>query len=259
MNEDFLSEKKIGLALGGGAALGGAHLGVLRALKEHGIEAEFITGTSVGALVAAMYAFGVPLEKMEALARKLNWLDIAGLSPSRYALLTNKKMTKLLEDEIGKVTFEEAPLPLAMLATDISNGQKVVLQSGSIQEATMASTCIPGVFNPVTIEGRMLVDGGIVENVPVSPLRPMGAQTIIAVDLQSGTTHAQPDHIVDVMMNSFYFLLNSLSSLQNQEADVVIKPDLSDFSMARMNKMDDLMEAGYQEAQKVLTKLKARK
>lgn len=167
--------KKIGLALGGGAVLGAAHIGVLKALEELEIEIGWITGTSIGSLVASLYAFGVDCNKVQDLAIDLSWSDIAGFSLSKFGLLSNKNIQKFLQKHIGDATFDQANIPLAVIATNITTGQKVVLNKGKVAYAVMASCCIPGIFKPVTINDILLVDGGIVENVPVSPLKDLGA------------------------------------------------------------------------------------
>lgn len=158
--------KKIGLALGGGAVLGAAHVGVLRALDEQNIKINYITGTSIGALVAALFAFGKTWKEIELIALELKWLDITSITLSKYALLTNEKLGELLIKHIGNRNIEDSEIPLAFITTDISNGEKIVLNKGPVTTAVMASTCIPGIFKPIEIDGKMLVDGGIAENVP---------------------------------------------------------------------------------------------
>ena len=179
----FRRKKKIGLALGGGAVLGAAHIGVLKAIEEFNIPISYIAGTSIGAIISAFYAFGKNWEEMAILLKGLNWLDISRISLSQFGLLSNKKLGKLITDNLGDVTFDEACIPLAMIATDITSGEKVVLKSGNVAAAVMASSCIPGIFIPVEIDNRLLVDGELVENVPVTPLKEMGANFIISVDL----------------------------------------------------------------------------
>ncbi len=244
--------KKVGLALGGGAVLGAAHIGVLKALEEKGIGADLVSGTSVGSFIGALYAFGMNWEKIDAVAGDLKWLDVSRISISQYGLLSNSKLGDLIEEFLGDVTFEDSPIPLAVVATDISNGEEVVLGKGSVAQAVMASSCIPGIFVPVEIEGRLLVDGGVVENVPIAPLQSMGAEFIIAVDLNSGRKVERPHNIVDVLLRSFHFLRKSATRLQTEEADILILPDLTDFNMYDMDQAGDLFKAGYEEASRML-------
>ncbi len=245
-------KKKIGLALGGGAVLGAAHVGVLRALDEMNIHISYIAGTSIGAFVAAFFAFHKDWKAIQDIASELKWMDISGLSLSRYALLSNEKMGKLITNHLGEKKIEQAEIPLAMVATDISSGDKVVLKKGWVAEATMASTCIPGIFNPVEIENRLLVDGGIVENVPILTVKEMGANYVIGVDLNAKHSYEKPDTILDVLLNSFHFMMMTSAGLQTEDADLLITPDLSSFNRSDTGQIDDLMEQGYQDAKKAL-------
>ena len=247
--------KKIGLALGGGAALGAAHIGVLRALEEFDISISYVAGTSIGAFVAAFFAFNVHWKKISEIALKLNWLDISAISLSKMALLSNEKLGNLITEHIGDVSFDQSKIPVAMISTNISNGEKVILKQGNVARAVMASTCIPGIFIPVEIEDKLLVDGGIVENVPITPLKEMGADFIIAVDLNAEYSHKKPGNIVEVLLNTFDFTLMNATKLQTEEADFLIKPDLSSFSIVDAKQTADLIEKGYQEAKKELKKI----
>jgi NTE family protein len=246
--------KKIGLALGGGAVLGAAHVGVLRALDEMKIPISYIAGTSIGAFVAAFFAFQKDWKAIQEIASELKWMDISGISLSRYALLSNEKMGKLITEHLGRKKMEEAGIPLAMVATDISSGEKVILKKGWLAEATMASTCIPGIFNPVEMNDRLLVDGGIVENVPIHTVKEMGAHYVIGVDLNAKHSYEKPDNILDVLLNSFHFVMMTAASFQTESADLLITPDLSVFNRSDTAQIDDLMEQGYEDAIKALKK-----
>lgn len=250
----FRKTKKIGLALGGGAALGAAHIGVLKAIDEFNIPIHYVAGTSIGAFVGAFYAFGKTWQEIENFARDIDWFDVSRVSLSRYGLLSNKKMKSLIHDVLGDVTFEDALLPLAMVAVDISTGEKVVLKSGDIADSVMASTCIPGVFIPVKISDRLLVDGGITENVPVQTIKEMGAEKIIGVDLIARQTYRQPGNIIAVLVNSIHISIENFARLQTKDADILIAPDLSAFNLIETNQVDGLIEAGYAEARKMLAR-----
>jgi len=251
-----IKNKKVGLALGGGAVLGAAHIGALKAIDELDIPIHCISGTSIGAFISAFYAFGKSWEEIEEVTKDLNWLDLTGLTVPKLGLLSNKKLGDVIKKVIGDANLEQAEIPVAMVATDITSGEKVVFTKGDVETAVMASTCIPGIFIPVEIDGRLLVDGGIVENVPVSPLREMGADYIIAIDLIAEHSHKKPENIIEVLLRSFDFTLKSTTQLQTKKADVLIKPDLSQFNMVDMNQADELIKIGYSEAKKVLKKIK---
>jgi NTE family protein len=246
--------KKIGLALGGGAVLGAAHIGVLKAIEELGIEISCVSGTSIGAFVAAFYANGMGWEEIEKIANDLKWLDLSGISLSGLGLLSNDKMGKLIDKHLGKINLEDSKIPVAMIATDIASGEKVVLNKGDIADAVMASTCIPGIFTPIDINGRMLVDGGIVENVPVTPLKDLGADFIIAVDLNANHSTKKPENMVEILLRTFDFLIQSTTALQAVKAHIRIEPDLSEYNLVEIKQAPELIEEGYNEAKKTLKK-----
>lgn len=241
--------KKIGLALGGGAVLGAAHIGVLKALDERDISVSFVAGTSIGAFVAAFHAFGKSWNEIQDIALELDWLEISAMTLSRFGLLSNEKITNLISEHIGNKNIEDADIPLAMVATDITNGEKVVLNKGSVTDAVMASTCIPGIFVPVEMGDRLLVDGGIVENVPVSVVNDMGADFIIGVDLNANYKHKRPENIIEVLLNTFDFTFMTATKLQTTDADLMIKPDLTKFNLVDTDQVEALIEAGYSAVQ----------
>jgi NTE family protein len=245
-------KSRLGLALGGGAVLGAAHIGVIRALEEKGLSPKYIAGTSVGSLVGALYAFGKSWRDILEFTENLNWFDVSGVTLSRLGLLSNKKLSKLLHEAIGDVDFADAPVPLAVIATDISTGEKVVLREGSVCSAVMASSCIPGVFEPVEVDGRLLVDGGIVENVPVRTLLDLGAEYTIGVDLLARHSSKKPENIVELLIQSLNFSLMALAKLQTEETDLLLTPDLGRFNLVSTGHFEDLVEAGYREAMRKL-------
>ena len=245
--------RKPGLALGGGAALGAAHVGVLKALEELEIKPEFISGTSIGAFVAAHYAFGTPVKKIEEIALDLNWLDVGRFKLSKLGLLSNERLGKKVLEQIGKVSIEESNIPLAMIATDISRGEKFVLKEGPLYKAVMASTCLPGIFVPVDWDDMMLVDGVLCENVPVSPLRGMGAKDIIGVDLTTNRDYKRPEDIVDVLSNTFDIGLNNMIKEQMEDKKTTwIQPKLTAYNKADTRQTKRLIEEGYNATMAVL-------
>lgn len=250
------NNKKIGLALGGGAVLGAAHVGVLKAIKEFELEIDYISGTSIGAFVAAFYAFGKNWQEIEEIASELTWLDITKISLSRFGLLSNEKLGELIIEHIGDKNIEDANIPLAIIATNAANGEKIILDKGDIANSVMASTCIPGLFKPVEMGDLMLLDGGIVENVPIKTVKEMGAEFVIGVDLNAYQTYGNPENIIDVVLNSFNFIMKQSDKLQTKDADLLIQPDLSAFNRSDTNQVDDLIKKGYEDAKKILEKLK---
>ena len=253
LSKFFQSKKSMGLALGGGAALGAAHVGVLKAFAEKGIKPDMISGTSIGAFVAAHVAFGKPVDEIEKIALDLDWLDVTAFKISKMGLLTNKRLGKQILDHLGMVTIEEAQIPLCMIATDITNGEKVVLNEGPLHKAVMASSCLPGIFAPVEWDNRLLVDGFLCENVPVSPLSEMGAKNIIAVDLTTNRDFKRPDDIIDVLNNTFDIALNNMIKTQVTDKNIKwIQPKLSAYNKADTRQTKKLISEGYDAAIKVL-------
>lgn len=248
-------KKNVGLALGGGVVLGAAHIGVLKAIDEFNIKISHIAGTSIGALIAALYAFGKSWENIKSIALELGWFDISGLSLSKYGLLSNKNVGKIITDTLGDVKFEDSNIPLAAIATDISTGNKVVLTKGRVADGVMASTCIPGVFLPVEINGELLVDGGIIENIPTATVAKMGAKVIVGVDLNSKNSHKKPENIVEILINAFDYTLMNASRLQTKDADFLITPDLSSFNLIDIDQVPDLIEKGYEDTKALFAEI----
>jgi NTE family protein len=181
-----MSGPRIGLALGGGGARGWAHIGVLRALEQAGIKADIVCGTSVGALVGALHLAG-RLDALEQWARALNRLRIAGYLDFRVGggMISGNRLTAALREHLGDLTIQQLPVPFACVATDLLTGHEVWLREGNLVEMLRASFSLPGLFSPVEVEGRWLVDGALVNPLPVSVCRAMGAHVVIAVNLNA--------------------------------------------------------------------------
>ncbi|HWR01488.1 MAG TPA: patatin-like phospholipase family protein [Chlorobaculum sp.] len=237
-----------GLAFGGGVVLGAAHIGVLKAMHEVGFRADCVSGTSIGSFVAALHAFGKTWEEIERVVLNLDWSDLSGLTISGYGLLSIRKYGDLVKYMLGSCRIEDAPVPLAIVATDICTGRKVVMRSGDVAQAVMASSSIPGIFKPVEQDGMLLVDGVLTENVPVSPLAVMGAKRIVCIDLLGSHTFSRPEHMATLLLNAFYTAMQAISKIQIADADLVISPDLSGFSLVDMSAVPAIIETGYRES-----------
>ncbi len=245
-----------GLALGGGAILGAAHIGVLRALEEHQIKPDLISGTSIGALIAALYAFGVSVDDIEEMALTLNWSNITSLKLSKLSLFSNKKLGEIISTTLGEVNIEDAITPLAIVACNIATGERVILTSGPLAPAVMASSCLPGIFSPVEINGQLLVDGGIAENVPVSALRDLGANNLIAVDLSAKAKYNQPNDVFDVISNAISIAIDNNTKSRTRPADIIITPDLTSKSRTNTNpnEIKHMIDIGYKQTMEQLNK-----
>jgi NTE family protein len=221
-------------------------------LDEAGIKVTHLAGTSIGAVVAAFYAFGLTPREIENVAGSITWADLTRPTPSRLGLLSQEGLRKVLQSRIGSVRLEDAPIPLAMVATDISSGEKVVMTEGDLAVAASASACFPGIFVPVEREGRLLVDGGLVEHLPVSPLQAWGVDRILGVDVFLGMTFRRPTKFLNLMKNAVDIVLVQGSRRVIADVDLLITPDLEGFSSTELKDVPGLVQAGHRAAQEAL-------
>jgi len=235
----------IGVALGGGFARGMAHIGVLKVLEEEGIPIRLVTGTSVGALIGAAYCSGLSLEDLEKVAHSCRFTTFARWTVSRYGFASNDRMVAFLTRTLKVKTFEELRIPLGVTATDFNTGEGVVFHSGSIIDPVRASCAYPGMFLPVEIRGRYLVDGMLSHPVPTRPLRDMGAERVLAVHLRgTWAKGGAPRHLFDVIGQSFAIAQDAMSSLWKDAADIVVEPDVAGFAYDDFKRAGDLIRSG---------------
>jgi len=241
---------RIGLALSGGAARGIAQVGVLRALAEHNIPIDCIAGTSAGALVGGTLASGMSLSEIESIGRSMRWRDIGRMTMSRMGVQSNERLEQYLRERLPVTRFEDLPIPFAAVATDLQSGKGVILKGeGDVPFAIRASCAIPGWYIPVTDEnGRQLVDGGLVANIPSDVARSMGADIVIAVDVNAeGAAFLGPSlSIISVVLQSMMLVQRTASLYQLAAADVVIKPRVGHIRWDEMRRGEELIAAGYE-------------
>jgi NTE family protein len=235
----------IGLALGGGFARGMAHIGVLKVLEEEGIPVRLIAGTSVGALIGAAYCSGVSLQELEDISRSVRFTTFARWTVSRYGFASNDRMVAFLARTLKVKTFEELRIPLGVTATDFNSGEAVVFHSGSIVDPVRASCAYPGMFLPVNIRGRWLVDGMLSHPVPSRPVREMGAERVLAVHLKGQwSKNGAPRHLFDVIGQSFAIAQDQMSHLWRGAADLVVEPDVAGFAYDDFKRAGELIRSG---------------
>ena len=235
----------IGLALGGGFARGIAHIGVLKVLEEENIPVRVVTGTSVGALIGAAYCSGLSIAELEDVAHKVRFTSFARWTLSRYGFASNDRMVSFLTRTLKAKTFEELRIPLGVTATDFNNGEGVVFHSGSIIDPVRASCAYPGMFLPVEIRGRYLVDGMLSHPVPTRPLREMGADRVLAVHLKGTWSNGGPPrHLFDVIGQSFAIAQDAMACLWREAADLVIEPNVAGFGYDDFQRADALIRVG---------------
>jgi NTE family protein len=235
----------IGVALGGGFARGMAHIGVLKVLEEEGIPIRCIAGTSVGALIGAVYCSGISIEELEKVAHSCRFTTFARWTVSRYGFASNDRMVTFLRRTLKVTNFEQLRIPLGVTATDFNSGEGVVFHSGSIVDPVRASCAYPGMFLPVEIRGRYLIDGMLSHPVPTQPLLEMGAERVLAVHLRgTWTKEGAPRHLFDVIGQSFAIAQDQMSHLWRSAADVLVEPDVSGFAYDDFKRAGDLVRAG---------------
>ena len=235
----------IGLALGGGFARGIVHVGVLKALEVENIPISFVAGTSVGALIGAAYCSGVTPAELEEIAARVRFRDLARWTLSRYGFATNQRMINFLNNILKVKTFEELRTPLAITATDFASGEGVVFRSGPLADPVRASCAYPGVFLPVMVNGRLLVDGMLAHSLPTRPVRDMGADRVIAVSLRSRWSEAGgPKHIFDVIGQCFSIAQDMNCVQAKQCADFVIEPDVTGYRYDDFERSSELVALG---------------
>jgi NTE family protein len=247
----------IGVALGGGFARGIAHIGVLKVLEEEGIPVRVVAGTSVGALIGACYCSGLSLAEMQEVAHRTRFTTFARWTVSRYGFASNDRMVAFLNRTLKVKTFEELRIPLGVTATDFNTGEGVVFHSGSIVDPVRASCAYPGMFLPVEIRGRYLVDGMLSHPVPTRPVREMGADRVLAVHLKGTWSNGgAPRHLFDVIGQSFAIAQDAMSSLWRQSADLVVEPDVAGFAYDDFKRTDDLIRSGEVAMRKALPEVR---
>lgn len=247
----------IGVALGGGFARGIAHVGVLKVLEEEGIPVRVVTGTSVGALIGAAYCSGATIAELEEVARSVRFTSFARWTLSRCGFASNDRMVTFLTRILKVRTFEELRIPLGVTATDFNTGEGVVFHSGSIVDPVRASCAYPGMFLPVEIQGRYLIDGMLSHPVPTRPLREMGADRVLAVHLKGKwATGEAPRHLMEVIGQSFAIAQDAMSSLWREAADVVIEPDVAGFSYDDFKRAHELIHVGEVAMRKALPEVR---
>jgi NTE family protein len=264
--------KKVGLALSGGAARGLAHVGVLSVLQQESIPIDMIAGTSAGAVMGAIFAWNQDTDRMIEQALDTNWKKFGTMvDPSfpKTGLIKGRKVKKLISTFIpDNVKFRDLQIPVACVATDIDTGEEIVINKGIVLDALRATVSIPGIFTVVKREGRYLVDGGLTTPVPVNVVRNMGADFIIAVNVnpdvtgRMGKTSRQrieakkEPNIFQVMMQSIYITTHSLALNNMADSDIVIEPDLANIGASEFQRAPELVELGTQAAREAIPEIK---
>ena len=260
---------KLGLALGSGDALGLAHIGAIQVFEEHRLAPDVVAGTSIGAIIGAAYVFGV-LDRFEEAARTVGWREIMRLADIRLGksgFLSGEKIVDAVRDYFGEATFADAGCPFAVIASDLVRNEEVTLKTWSVVDALRASISMPGVFAPVKRDGRVLIDGGIKNPVPVSTCRALGADTVIAVDVtgdyagQAKAAGMVPGQafeggLYEVATMSVAMIMKQIAQANYalHPADVTIVPKIGHVKPYKFGEADELIKAGREAALSMLIK-----
>lgn len=249
---------RIGLALGGGAARGFAHVGVIQVLEEAGIKPALVAGTSAGSMVAALYASGKSGLQLQQLAQSMDEATFADWSLPIFnrGLLRGDALAKYVHSQVAGRRIEDLPLPLGITATDLHSGQGVLFQRGDTATAVRASSAVPAVFQPVRIGNRDYVDGGLVSPVPVRHARQMGAELVIAVDISNTPDSNPANDTLQILLQTFNIMGRSINSWELRDADVVVRPALQGVASADFNARNRSIQAGRLAMQQQLPQLR---
>ena len=254
---------KVIVVLGGGGARGFAHVGVLKALREAQVPIDMVVGTSMGVLVGSLYCSGIKLEDIENIAEDIRWTDISNLGLTSLLtmvtsekLLSTEKMEKYINKLIGNKYFFQLNTPFACVATDIKTGEKIIFKEGPVAPAARASANIPGLFAPVEYRQRFLVDGGLVENIPVSVAKLFDPDIIITIAVSADITKNSYTNVFSTLFQTIYIQGQQSDRNNLAMSDIVIAPKVSDISAIELNKAVECIDAGFLAGKNSLNKIK---
>jgi NTE family protein len=249
---------KIGLALSGGAARGFAHLGVVKVLQQNNIPIDFIAGTSAGSLVGGGIAAGLTVEEMLKFSETLSWFRIGKLSLSMFGLQNNEPLAEFVRKHYPIQNIEDLKIPFAAVAADLDSGEKVVFEQGELAFAIRASCNIPVIYTPIQFGEQRLVDGGIAEIVPCETVRKMGADIVIAVDVNAAIPRVieKPNNALSVMLQTAFLAVRGLTKPNLLHADLVIQPNLHEYRVDQIGKAKEMMKLGEEAAIEMLDEIK---
>lgn len=250
---------KLGLALGGGAARGFAHVGVIQILEEAGIRPALVVGTSAGSLVAALYASGKTGAQLQQLAEIMEEASFADWTLPVFSrgMLRGEAFARYVSAQVNGRAIETMPLALGIVATDLNTGQGVLFQRGDTALAVRASSAVPALFQPVRISGREYVDGGLVSPIPVRYARQMGAEIVLAVDISSPPEGNAASDTLQVLLQTFSIMSKSINALELRDADLVVRPSLVGVGSADFGARSRAIQAGRRAMLQLLPQLKA--
>jgi NTE family protein len=252
---------KVALVLGGGAARGFAHVGVIRVLEQERIPIDLVVGTSVGSLIGALYASERNAFELEWAAFQLKQEDLFDYGMLSavlgMGLARGERLEAFVKGKVKQQAIEELPLPFAAVATDLNWGTRVVLDHGPVGRAVRASSAIPGVFEPVLLDGKLLVDGGVVDNIPIEVARAKGADLVVAVDISEDVGNVNIKNLVDVILQSTNIMFAVNVAHRRAGADVLVQPKVGGIGMLDFARRKEAMDAGIAAAREAAPRIRA--
>jgi NTE family protein len=249
---------KIALALGGGAARGFAHIGVIKALEAQGIVPDIVVGTSAGSVVGALYAAGMNGFDLQKLALGMEEDMVSDWTLPDRGVLKGEALQDFINQKLNNQSIQKLPRPLGVVATDLQSGEMVLFRQGNTGKAVRASSAVPGVFQPVEISGREYVDGGLTSPVPAQSARAMGADFVIAVDISNVSRRDKLTGTLDILLQTFAIMGHAISRHELEDADVVIRPRTAAVSSTDFEGRHLAILEGEKAASDVMPELKAR-
>lgn len=255
------AKPRVGLALGGGAARGFAHIGVIKALETSGVPVDIVVGTSAGSVVGAIYAAGFSAFELQKIAFQLEEGQLADWSLFDRGVLKGEALERFINQQVGNRAMEGLKRRFAAVATDVGNGELTVFTTGNVGQAVRASSAIPGVFSPVTIRNREYIDGGAVSPIPVHATRSLGADIVIAVDISGRPSGKRAEGSLGLLLDTTTIMGNRLAQHELRDADVIIRPDLHGLPATNFEQRHEAIRqgelAGYAAVAKIREKLAA--
>lgn len=250
---------RVALVLGGGAARGFAHVGVIRVLEQEKIPIDLVVGTSVGSLIGALYAHEANSFDLEWTAFALerdhlfDYTILAGMGPVK-----GERLEQFVASKVPVANIEDLKIPFVAVATDLNRGTRIALDRGSVARAVHASCAIPGVFQPVAHQNRLLVDGGVIDNIPIAVARDKGADIVIAVDISENVTNFNITNLVDISLQAVAIMFRENVSHRKKDADVLISPAVGSIGMLDFTQKKRSMQAGIEAAQRAVPEIRRR-
>jgi NTE family protein len=257
MTGNGIKRPVVGVALGGGMARGCAHVGVLRELERHQIPIDLVAGTSVGSLIGGAYAAGLTPDQVEQLALTISWNDLGRVTVSKMGFYNSERTEHYVRKHFPVTEFEKMRIPFGAVATELQTGKMVIFTEGSLPLAIRASCAMPIFYTPVMVNGRMMVDGGLVGHIPASVARMMGADIVIAVDVNSQHLPIpRPTHLFTVMAQSLSIIGRHAVQYIYEDADVIIRPRIEHVRPDDLSKAAEMIAAGEEAASRLIPKIR---